>query len=142
MNRARDIIEVGIKGGPKSLLKAGFGLSKHQQRASLAIEAAERVLPIFEEAYPDDTRPRKAIEAARAWLQNPSDEKRVAAEAAGAAAGAAAEAGAGAAWAAGAAEAAWAAEAAGAAQRAAQRSGRTELLPRLEQIKRAIEALK
>ena len=37
----------------------------------LAVEAAELVLPIFEQKYPNDNRPRKAIEAAKAWLDSP-----------------------------------------------------------------------
>ena len=34
----------------------------------LAIEFAEQVLPIFEQRYPDDLRPRQAIQAARDYL--------------------------------------------------------------------------
>ena len=34
-----------------------------------AIECAERVLPYFEQQFPDDKRPRHAIEALQAWLQ-------------------------------------------------------------------------
>ena len=34
-----------------------------------ACDAAERVLPIFERQYPGDSRPRKAIEMTRAWLE-------------------------------------------------------------------------
>lgn len=33
-----------------------------------AIECVERVLDVFENAFPDDTRPREAIEAARDYL--------------------------------------------------------------------------
>ncbi len=33
-----------------------------------AAECAERVLPYFEEKYPDDDRPRKAIEVLREWI--------------------------------------------------------------------------
>jgi predicted lipid-binding transport protein (Tim44 family) len=40
------------------------------------------VLPIFEKAYPKDDRPRKAIEAARAYALNPSKETAYAAHAA------------------------------------------------------------
>jgi hypothetical protein len=32
-----------------------------------ATDCAERVLPHFEKKYPKDNRPRKAIEAGRAW---------------------------------------------------------------------------
>ena len=35
------------------------------QAVDFAADCAERVLPIFEGAYPTDDRPRKAIEAAR-----------------------------------------------------------------------------
>lgn len=34
-----------------------------------ALNRAERVLPYFEEKYPDDDRPRKAVDAARAWVR-------------------------------------------------------------------------
>jgi len=33
-----------------------------------ALDCAERVLPIFEEKYPNDLRPREALEAGRAWV--------------------------------------------------------------------------
>ena len=38
-------------------------------QAARAADCAERVLPYFEEAFPDDDRPRKAIEAARTWAR-------------------------------------------------------------------------
>jgi len=50
-----------------------------------AIDCASYVLPIFEKYCPNDNRPRLAIEAAQAYLDNPSDEnaqKRAAARAA------------------------------------------------------------
>jgi hypothetical protein len=34
-----------------------------------AADCAERVLPYFERNYPEDTRPRKAIEACREWAR-------------------------------------------------------------------------
>ncbi len=34
-----------------------------------AADCAERVLPLFEKAYPRDERPRQAIEACRAWIR-------------------------------------------------------------------------
>jgi hypothetical protein len=34
-----------------------------------AADCAERVLPYFEEKYPEDTRPREAIEATREWAR-------------------------------------------------------------------------
>jgi hypothetical protein len=33
-----------------------------------AIDCAERVLPFFEQQFPDDQRPRHAIEALQAWI--------------------------------------------------------------------------
>ena len=41
----------------------------HRSLARWAADCAERVLPYFEEKYPKDDRPRKAIEAARAWMR-------------------------------------------------------------------------
>jgi len=38
-----------------------------------ACDCAERVLPIFQSARPDDARPAQAIVAARQWVDNPSD---------------------------------------------------------------------
>jgi hypothetical protein len=45
--------------------------SKQDQRlmATWAADCAERVLPFFEEAYPVDDRPRKAVEACRTWVR-------------------------------------------------------------------------
>jgi hypothetical protein len=37
--------------------------------ATWAAACAERVLPMFENAYPKDDRPRKAIEACRTWVR-------------------------------------------------------------------------
>jgi hypothetical protein len=36
--------------------------------ATWAADCAERVLPLFEKAYPHDDRPRKAIETCRTWV--------------------------------------------------------------------------
>jgi hypothetical protein len=40
----------------------------HKTLALWAIDCAERVLPYFEETYPEDHRPRQAIEALQAWI--------------------------------------------------------------------------
>jgi Imm-5 like putative immunity protein len=40
----------------------------HKTLAIWAIDCAERVLPYFEEKYPEDHRPRQAIEALQAWI--------------------------------------------------------------------------
>jgi hypothetical protein len=44
------------------------GITEHTTLAIWAIDCVERVLPYFEEVYPEDHRPRKAIEACRAWI--------------------------------------------------------------------------
>lgn len=41
----------------------------HRLLAAWAADCAEHVLPFFEESRPKDDRPRKAIEAARAWAR-------------------------------------------------------------------------
>ena len=41
-----------------------------------AAKCAEHVLPFFEKYYPNDKRPRKAIETAREWVKYIDDEKR------------------------------------------------------------------
>ena len=43
-------------------------LTEQEQRL-IAADFAERVLPIFEAHYPDDDRPRKSIEAVRAYAR-------------------------------------------------------------------------
>ena len=44
---------------------------KKIEAVKVAVFAAELVIDIFEKEYPDDKRPRKAIEAAVAWIDNP-----------------------------------------------------------------------
>ena len=41
----------------------------HKALAVWAIDCAERVLPYFEEKYPEDHRPRKAIETLKTWMK-------------------------------------------------------------------------
>ena len=55
----------------------------------LAVYAARQVLSIYEEEYPGDDRPRRAIEAAEAYLKDPSNKTARAARAVYAAADAA-----------------------------------------------------
>ncbi len=40
----------------------------HKTLAVWAIDCAERVLPYFERKYPEDHRPRKAIETLKTWI--------------------------------------------------------------------------
>jgi len=62
---------------------------KREDSISLAIFAAELVIDIFEKKYPNDKRPREAIEAAKRVLKNDTKENRAAAGAARVAADAA-----------------------------------------------------
>ena len=45
--------------------------SKEDQKlmGTWAADCAERVLPFFEEAYPEDDRPRNALETCRTWVR-------------------------------------------------------------------------
>ena len=63
---------------------------RYKEYVSYAVFAAEQVLPIYEKKYPDNKRPRKAIEAAKKCIKNPSRKNKVAASVAAAAAYAAA----------------------------------------------------
>lgn len=45
----------------------------HKQCVQYAVFAAEQVLHIFEAKYPNDNRPRLAIQAAKDWLINPCE---------------------------------------------------------------------
>jgi hypothetical protein len=40
----------------------------HKTLATWAVDCVERVMPYFEETYPLDQRPRKAIEVLRKWI--------------------------------------------------------------------------
>jgi len=42
----------------------------HRTLAVWAIDCAERVLPYFEESFPEDLRPRNAIKTLRDWLES------------------------------------------------------------------------
>ena len=61
----------------------------YNQYVSYAIFAAEQVIDIYERRYPNDDRPRKAIESAKNCLQSPNKINMAAANAANAAANAA-----------------------------------------------------
>jgi hypothetical protein len=45
------------------------GKTGHKTLAVWAYDCAERALPYFENKYPQDTRPKLAIEAGRAWVK-------------------------------------------------------------------------
>ena len=50
-----------------------------KQAVQYAIFAAEQVIDIYEKKYPDDKRPRNAIEAAKAYLKHPCAKTKAAA---------------------------------------------------------------
>lgn len=54
-------------------------LTTKKQAVEWACFAAEQVLHPFEQKFPQDERPRRAIEAVRAWLQEASEDNRKAA---------------------------------------------------------------
>jgi hypothetical protein len=66
-------------------------LMSHAQKVEFTVKCASSVLDVFEAKFSDD-RPRKALEAAEKWLNNPCEETRLAAYAAADAAYAAADA--------------------------------------------------
>ena len=45
-----------------------MGKTDHKKLAVWAIDCTERVLPYFEGKYPEDHRPRKAIETLQTWI--------------------------------------------------------------------------
>ena len=42
----------------------------HKTLAIWAIDCAERILPYFEEEYPQDHRPRQAIQTLQTWIDH------------------------------------------------------------------------
>ncbi len=55
---------------------------RKEDSVALAAYAASLVLTNFEQVFPQDNRPRKAIEAAQKYLNDPSEENRSAADSA------------------------------------------------------------
>ena len=48
----------------------------HEQRIKYAVYAAKQVIHIYEDRYPNDKRPREAIEAAQGCIKNSSKENK------------------------------------------------------------------
>ena len=48
----------------------------YSQYVSYAVFAAEQVIKNYEKQYPDDKRPREAIEASKKCIENPSEENK------------------------------------------------------------------
>ena len=57
-------------------------IMSYEQYVSYAVYAAEQVIEIYENKYPNDKRPRQAIDAARKCIDNPTQENKDAAYAA------------------------------------------------------------
>ena len=91
---AEKLLALAIKN--ENFSEAAYGISylmTKTQRVEWAIWCAERVIKIYEDKHPDDSRPRAAIKAAKAWLKNPTEgTRRAAADAYAAAAAYAADA--------------------------------------------------
>jgi hypothetical protein len=64
----------------KTIFAVGRLLSR-QMLVSYVCDAAERILPIFENNFPDDNRPRKAIELAQRWSRGEKISRKRLAEA-------------------------------------------------------------
>jgi len=45
----------------------------HHNQVKYAVHAAEIVLPIWEKEFPEDKKPHEAINAAKAWINDPSE---------------------------------------------------------------------
>lgn len=76
-----DVFQKAIDDGKISYCT--WALSKSmpkKQNVEWAIWCAKQVLPIFENKFPDDNRPRKAIKSAKEFLKNPCDETQKMAE--------------------------------------------------------------
>jgi len=54
----------------KDAQKTKLDKQDHRPLVLWATDCAEYVLPYFEKEYPEDDRPRKAIEAGRAWVRD------------------------------------------------------------------------
>ena len=75
--RGKSIIEKDKQVWTEMRLKKVYDWTK-KDSVKLAIYAAELVLDIFEKKYPKDERPRTAIDAAKKWLKEPTEENKVA----------------------------------------------------------------
>ena len=57
-------------------------IMSYKQYVSYAVYAADQVIADYEKQYPKDDRPRKAIEAAKECIKDPSEENKSAADSA------------------------------------------------------------
>ena len=59
-----------FNGESAEFIKKEIDKQNQKELALWAADCAERALSYFEEKYPEDNRPRQAIEAARAWARD------------------------------------------------------------------------
>lgn len=67
MTSAKEKSKFSITHKDESMVEL-IGKTGHKTLAVWAIDCVERVMPYFEEKYPEDHRPRNAIEALQAWI--------------------------------------------------------------------------
>jgi len=74
--RANDTLPDGERQKLLDLAPRIMGTAGGDNRLSvqLAVFCARHVLHIWEDKHPNDDRPRKSIEAAEAWIENPTEE--------------------------------------------------------------------
>ncbi|MFD6440731.1 putative immunity protein [Peribacillus sp. NPDC060186] len=53
----------------KEAIEQHLKVVNHQTAALWATDCTKHIIQFFEQKYPQDDRPRKAIEAGRAWVQ-------------------------------------------------------------------------
>jgi hypothetical protein len=78
-----------LKSSGLNLAIWALGTQEKKYSIQFAVGCAEHVLNLFESKYPEDKRPRNAIDAAKRYLEDPSEENRQACKDAARAAGAA-----------------------------------------------------
>jgi len=78
-----ELLEKGIASNDDTIFDyCNWGISRYFsriERIKYTVYVAKQVLHIFEKEYPDDDRPRKAIEAAERCVKNDTEENRHAA---------------------------------------------------------------
>jgi hypothetical protein len=78
-SQTEDLEDLLIETNEKEADWAGWlftNLMTQKQCVEITIFTAEHVLPVFEAEYPKDRGPMEAIEAARVWMKNPTEENR------------------------------------------------------------------
>ena len=77
-NREEDLLKLLLnanRNNPKDAIWLFTKLMTEEQCLEISIFSARKVLYLFENIYPDDMRPRRAIESAELYLKDPTKEK-------------------------------------------------------------------